>query len=105
MVMTACDLYFADDDAAPAKDAGVVGVCRPLDPQVARPEYAACEFVYEGPFHGGGAKPLYCERGGDPGHAFRTWTKVNPYGETWQVICRCPDDGSGCPDEQIGPAH
>lgn len=107
VALPGCSLYIGDDDAAPEVDVpdGELeprGECRPLDPQVARPEYAACEYVYAGPFAGGGAKPLFCEPGGDPGHAFKTWTKVNPYGETWPVICRCPDDGSGCPDERLG---
>jgi hypothetical protein len=102
MTVGACDLYFGGDDEPELEPEAPRGVCRPLDPQVARAEYSACEYVYEGAYRGGGAKPLFCEPGGDPGHAFKTWTRVNAYGETWQIVCRCPDDGGGCPDEKLG---
>lgn len=104
-MLSACSLYFGDDDqrAEPETEPEAPrGVCRPMDPQVQHAAYAACWFVYASPNLYGGATPLYCEPGADPGHAFRTWTKVTPAGETWQIICGCPDDGSGCPDEKIG---
>src|SRR5690242_20550246 len=104
ILLCGCSLYFQDEaENSPPSSPEPKPACRAMDPQVHHAEYSACWFIYEGPYLYGGATPLHCERGADPGHAFRTWTKVNPAGESWQVICGCPDDDGGCPDEKIGP--